>query len=145
MRLIELKGVICDTVELNWMEGFQTVTKTFSGYGDELDEMYELYGDAVLETIYADHDADDGSWLYIRVEKPRIRIKDPKELTISKLTGKTSNNVPMVSVYHLMVDAKVIPYLLENMDCEINTLSKFLGGKPWSETSALYYDGTKKD
>lgn len=145
MRLIDLEGVICDTVELSWIDDGRTITKTFSDYGDELDEMYELYGDAVLDTIYAETDLNDGSWLYIRVEKPKIRIKDPKELTISKLTGKTSNNVPMVSVYHLMVDAKVIPYLLENMDCEINTLSKFLGGKPWSETSALYYDGTKKD
>lgn len=144
MRLIDLQGVICDQVELNWIDDGRTITKNFSDYGDELDEMYELYGDAVLDTIYAETDLS-GSWLYIRVEKPRIRIKDPKELTISKLTGKTSNNVPMVSVYHLMVDAKVIPYLLENMDCEINTLSKFLGGKPWSETSALYYDGTNND
>lgn len=145
MRLIDLQGVICDQVELSWIDDGRTITKNFSDYGDELDEMYELYGDAVLDTIYAETDLNDGSWLYIRVEKPRIRVKDPKELTISKLTGTTLNNVPMVSVYHLMVDARVIPYLLENMDCEIHTLCKFLGGKPWSETHALTYDGTKND
>lgn len=145
MRLIDLKGVICDTVELSWIDDGRTVTKEFDSYGDDLDRMYELYGDAVLDTIYAEHSQSHDSWLYVRVEKPKIRIKDPKELTISKLTGKSLNNVPKVSLYHLMVDAKVIPYLLENMDCEIHTLCKFIGGKPWSETHTLNYDGTKKD
>lgn len=145
MRLIDLKGVICDTVELSWIDDGRTVTKNFSDYGDDLDEMYELYGDAVLDTIYAETDLNDGSWLYIRVEKPRIRIKDPKELYINKYTGENSNGIPMETRYSLKVDAKVIPYLLEHMDCEINTYSQFQKGYVVHEIHNLQYDGTKKD
>lgn len=145
MRLIDLQGIVCDTVELNWQDDGRCVIKEFDDCGDGLEPMYELYGDAVITSIYALCDDQENSWLCIHIEKPKIRIKDPRELYINKYTGNNSKGIPMETRYSLKVDAKVIPYLLENMDCEISTFTKFQNGHVVQEISNLHYDGSQKD
>lgn len=138
IRLKDLKYIICDDVELNWNDDGKSITKEFDNYA--LDQMFDLYGETPVNTIYA-LDDDDYSWLYIGIDKPKIYIKDPVTLYIEKHTGETEKGIPMVSRYSLNVDKKAQEYLIHNMDCQAEKVTKMSCGFVVSETYYIRYDG----
>lgn len=139
IRLKDLKDIICDDVELNWKDDGKSITKEFDNYG--LDQMFDLYGETPVNTIYGLSDNEDLSWLYIGIDKPKIYIKDPVTLYIEKHTGETEKGIPMVSRYSLNVDRKAHEYLINNMDCQAEKVTKMCGGIQMSETYYVRYDG----
>lgn len=145
IRLKDLQGIICDCVELNWQDDGRSVTKEFDDYGDELNVMYDLYGETPVNSLYAMSDDQERSWLCIHIEKPKIYIKDPVTLYIEKHTGETEKGVPMVSRYSLNVDKKAHAYLINNMDCQAETVAKMCGGFVMSKTYYVRYDGRIAD
>lgn len=142
MKLKELSNLICDKVELSWLEDGRSVTKEFDEYS--LDEMFDLYGETPVNVMYALGN-EDYAWLYIGIDKPKIHIKDPVTLYIEKHTGETEKGVPMVSRYSLNVDKKAHAYLINNMDCQAETVAKMCGGFVMSETYYVRYDGRIAD
>lgn len=110
-----------------------------------IDEMYSKYGDANVLIIYALHDDDKGSWLYINIEKPKMRITDPVTLWIEKYTGETEQGIPTVSRYSLLVDEKAHEFLLNNMDCQAESVIKIMGGVEMSKTYSIRYKEATKD
>lgn len=143
IRLKDLKDIICDNVELSWLDDGLSVTKEFDEYG--LDHMFDLYGETPVNVMYALSDDDEYSWLYIGIDKPKILITDPVTLYIEKHTGETEKGVPMVSRYSLNVDKKAHAYLINNMDCQAETVAKMCGGFVMSETYYVRYDGRIAD
>lgn len=139
IRLKDLKDIICDDVELNWKDDGKSITKEFDNYG--LDQMFDLYGETPVNTIYGLSDNEDLSWLYIGIDKPKIYIKDPVTLYIEKHTGETEKGIPMVSRYSLNVDRKAHEYMINNMDCQAETVTKMCGGIEMSKTYYVRYDG----
>lgn len=145
IRLKDLRDIICDTVELGWIDDGRHVEKEFSEYDDDLDRMFDLYGETPVNTIYTLSDDQERSWLYIGIDKPKILITDPVTLYIEKHTGETENGIPMVSRYSLNVDRKAHEYLINNMDCQAEKVTKMCGGIQMSETYYVRYDGRSKN
>lgn len=145
MKLKELQGIICDYVELNWNDEGRFIVHEFDDMNaEDMDEMYSKYGDAKVLTIYGLHD-DDRRWLCVEIEKPKVRITNPVMLYIEKYTGKTDQGIPMVSRYSLLVDERAHDFLLKNMDCQAESLSKFSGGIEMSKTYSIRYKEAAKD
>lgn len=139
IRLKDLKDIICDDVELNWKDDGRSITKEFDNY--DLDQMFELYGETPVNTIYALSNDEDLSWLYIGIDKPKIYIKEPVTLYIEKHTGETEKGIPMVSRYSLKVDRKAHEYMINHMDCQAEKVTKLCQGVVMSETYYVRYDG----
>lgn len=139
IRLKDLKDIICDDVELTWKDDGNYITKEFDNYG--LDYMFDLYGETPVNTMYALSNDEDCSWLYIGIDKPKIYIKDPVTLYIEKHTGETEKGIPMVSRYSLNVDKKAHEYMIHNMDCQAEKVTKLCQGVVMSETYYVRYDG----
>lgn len=145
MKLKDLQEIVRDYVELSWKDDSGFITHYFDDMNPEnMDEMYSKYGDANVLTIYALHD-DKGSWLYIKIEKPKARITDPVTLYIEKYTRETEQGSPTVSRYSLLVDKKAHEFLLNNMDCQAESLIKIRGGVEMSKTYSIRYKEATKD
>lgn len=145
MKLKDLQEIVRDYVELSWKDDSWFITHYFDDMNPEdMDEMYSKYGDANVLTIYALHDDDKGSWLYINIEKPKVRITDPVTLYIEKYTGETEQGIPTVSRYSLLVDEKAHEFLLNNMDCQAESVIKIMGGVEMSKTYRICYNEPTK-
>lgn len=146
MKLKELQGIIRDSVELSWKDEGGFITHKFDDLNaDDMDKLYSKYGDAKVLTIYALHEDNVGSWLYIKIEKPKVRITNPVTLYIEKYTRETEQGVPIVSRYSLLVDKKAHEFLLNNMDCQAESLIKIRGGVEMSKTYSIRYSEVVKD
>lgn len=144
MKLKELKGIICDYVELNWNEDGRFIIHEFDDLSaEDMDEMYSKYGDANVLTMYGLH--DDRSWLYIEIEKPKVLITNLVTLYIEKFTGKTEQGIPTVSRYSLLVDERAHDFLLNNMDCQAESVVKMCSGVEISKTYMIRYNEPTKD
>lgn len=142
IRLKDLRGIICDYVELNWQDDGELITKGFDDCANgDMDRMYDLYGETPVTSMYAMCDDQERSWLCVHIEKPKIYIKDPVTLYIEKHTGETEKGIPMVSRYSLNVDRKAHEYLINNMDCQAETVTKMCSGIEMSKTYYVRYDG----
>lgn len=140
MKLKDLKGIVCDYVELSWKDNGGFITHEFDDMSaEDMDDMYSKYGDANVLTIYALHEDNERSWLYIEIEKPTVRITNPVTLYIEKYTGETEQGIPMISRYSLIVDERAHEFLLNNMDCQAESIVKIKGGVEMSKTYSIRY------
>lgn len=139
MKLIDLKGFVCDYVSLTWKTNGERIHKDYDEY--DLEIMYETYGHATVEGMWGASDFDDFSYLVIEIKEPVYKIKDPKDFTIKAVSWNNQHSCEQVSVWHLRVDPRTIEYLIELLpEAEHSNVTKYKGGYEWYKRYEMVYE-----
>lgn len=139
MKLIDLKGFVCDYVNLIWNANGNLIQKEYDEY--DLEVMYDNYGHAHVEEIWAGCDSDEFSYLVIKVKEPVYKIKEPKDFTIKAVRWNNQHSCEQVSVWHLRVDPRTIEYLIELIpEAEHSNITKYQGMYEWYKRYEMVYD-----
>lgn len=139
MKLIDLKGFVCDYVNLIWNANGNIIQKEYDEC--DLEVMYDNYGHAHVEEIWAGCDSDEFSYLVIKVKEPVYKIKDPKDFTIKAVSWNNQHSCEQVSLWHLRVDLRTIEYLIELLpEAEHSNVTKYKGGYEWYKRYEMVYE-----
>lgn len=139
MKLIDLKGFVCDYVNLIWNANGNLIQKEYDEY--DLEVMYDNYGHATVEEIWAGCDSDEFSYLVIKVKEPVYKIKDPKDFTIKAVKWNNKHSCEQVSVWYLRVDPRTIEYLIELIpDAAHSNITKYKGRYEWYKRYEMVYE-----